>query len=153
MAFMTVTSILFVVGEYFTVADCNTLHIWQRLGKLQQCKENMEAGVLLVELCLCAPFSNAKLERFFNHLKYVKSGVRHSLTQCSLNSLLFIKMLSDDISITCFSEELSAQCVEYWYNNKDRRLHQSKRKAYKQRAGKQKKGVLSFDSFDSSDSD
>ena len=44
--------IVHYVGEYFTVADCNTLHIWQRLGKLQQCKENMKAGMLLVELCL-----------------------------------------------------------------------------------------------------
>ena len=113
----------------------------------------MKAGMLLVELCLCAPYSNAQLERFFNHLKYVKSGVRCSLTQSSLNSLLFIKMLSDDISITRFNEALSARCVEYWYKNKDRRLHQSKRKAYKQRAGKQKKGVLSFDSSDSEDSD
>ena len=40
---------------------------------------------LVIEICLCTPCSNAMLERFFNHLKVVKTDQRVSLSSSSLN--------------------------------------------------------------------
>ena len=64
---------------------------------------------------------------FFNHVKYVKSGTHSSLTQLNL-LLLKIKMLPGEISVSCFSSQLSICCVEFWYNKKHRSIHQEKQK-------------------------
>ena len=95
--------------------------------------------MLLIELCLCAPYSNAEVERFFNHMKYVKSSYRTSLSQYNLNCILVLKLLGADISLECFDKQLAYQCVDYWYNKKGRRIHQKKRKKYKERDAKRRK--------------
>ena len=61
------------------------------------CKDKPEwCGVshlaLVIEICLCTPCSNAMPERFFNHLKVVKTDQRASLSSSSLNSILAIKL-------------------------------------------------------------
>ena len=49
------------------------------LGKLK--KDGFNPAMLLIELCICALFSNATLERFFSHMKYIKSDLRSTLTK------------------------------------------------------------------------
>ena len=63
--------------------------------------------MILIKLCLCTPFSNATLERFFNHLKVVKMELRSRLLGESLNSLMRIRMRG--LSITDFNKDYSSQ--------------------------------------------
>ena len=46
----------------------------------------------IIEVCMCAPISNASLERLFNQMNIIKSNVRSRLTNLALNELLRIKV-------------------------------------------------------------
>ena len=88
------------------VNDIST-EIWHKA--LLLCKDEPEwCGVshlaLVIEICLCTPCSNAMLERFFNHLKVVKTDQRTSLSSSSLNSILPIQLWQ--IPITHFMKNL-----------------------------------------------
>ena len=48
--------------------------------------------LLIFELVMCAPKSNAALERFFSQLNYIKTNTRASLSSSFLNSLLRVKV-------------------------------------------------------------
>ena len=89
--------------------------------------------VFLIELCLCAPCSTAQLDRFLNHIKYVKADIRSSLTQLNLSSLLKIKILPGEISVSYFNSQLSIRCVEFLYNRKDKSIYQKKSKKNNER--------------------
>ena len=65
---------------YLNCSENKPLDIWAKFGNLSFAfKSNFKPGMILVELCLCAPYSNAEVERFFNHMKYIKSSWRTSL--------------------------------------------------------------------------
>ena len=98
------------------VNDIST-EIWHKA--LLLCKDKPEwCGIshlaLVIEICLCTPCSNAMLERFFNHLKVVKTDQRASLSSSSLNSILPIQLWQ--IPITHFMKNLLTNCVplEQW---------------------------------------
>ena len=55
--------------KYFNTSENDPHDIWAAMGKLK--KDGFNPAMLLIELCLCAPFSNATLERFFSHMKYI----------------------------------------------------------------------------------
>ena len=93
--------------------------------------------MLIIELCLCVPFSNATLERFFSHMKLVKNEKRNRLSQKSLNSAITVRMAG--ITLLEFDATHVHRCVEFWSNKTKRLLNQGKRKAYKKRAGAAKK--------------
>ena len=81
--------------RYLDFGKPNPTEIWHKA--LLLCKDKPEwCGVshlaLVIEICLCTPCSNAMLERFFNHLKVVKTDQRVSLSSSSLNSILRIKL-------------------------------------------------------------
>ena len=115
--------------------------------------KTFKVAMLLIELCLCAQYSNAEVERFFNHMKYVKSSYRTSLNQYNLNCILVLKLLGADISLECFDKQLAYQCVDYWYNKKGRRIHQKKRKKYKERDTKRRKESIAGISSSESESE
>ena len=73
--------------------------------------------MILIELCLCTPFSNATFERFCSHLKVVKMELRSRLLSESLNSLMRICMKG--LSINNFDKDYSSQCVSHWYGSKE----------------------------------
>ena len=50
------------------------------------------------------------------------------MTQLNLSSLLKIKMLSGEISVNYFNNQLSIHCIEFWYNPKDKHIHKKKQK-------------------------
>ena len=62
-----------------------------------------------VELCLCAPYSNATVERFFNYLKTVKTDWRSRLNERNIESLLRIEVEGPDLKE--FSEKICAKTV------------------------------------------
>lgn len=67
----------------------------------------------------------------------VKTDWRNRLNEQSLEDNLRIHVAGPDL--TKFSETYVAKAVAAWYNDKPRRMHQKKRKKYKQKATASKK--------------
>ena len=60
---------------------------------------------------MCAPISNASLERLFNHINIVKPNVRNALRNSVLNSLLRIKVAN--VPVNFFYENHVSSTVRY----------------------------------------
>ena len=126
-------------SRYFNTSTVNPIEFWSKILALNQDKKQWKVSLLLVEICLCAPFSNASLERLFSHMIIVKSTTRSRLSNRSLNSILRIRI--SGISIRSFHDKYLQKCVDYWYSAKNRRLQQRKRKLYKKRENRKEKRV------------
>ena len=128
--------------RYFDFENIHQVELWHKI--LLLCKDKIEwySTSLIIEICLCTPCSNATLERFFSQLQLVKTDLHTVLSSSSLNAVLRIKLRGT--SITAFNEKYSDKVVSYWYNQKDRRIHQKKQKQYKKRTSS-KKSRESFD--------
>ena len=144
--------------KYFNVKNVDVLEFWSRMLSLQDENPHWRAAMLLIEICLCAPVSNASLERLFSQMNFVKSTNRNRLKNDALNAVLRIRI--SDISVEEFHANYVHRCANHWYNKKGRRANQSKRKKYKKRApstsAKRPKfdiSELSSSSSSSSDSD
>ena len=66
--------------------------------------------------------------KFFSHFKLIKTEIRSRLSNKGLNSIMRIKM--NNLSTVDFNTKYSSQCINYWYNIKERRLGLTKRKKY-----------------------
>ena len=88
---------------------------------------------------LSAPSSDAKVERFFNYLKLVKTDWRCSLSADSLEHLLRIRVEGPDLET--YSKEFVHDAVSMWWSEKQRRLVQGKR-SYRKRQGKTRRKVV-----------
>ena len=65
-------------NRYFNLVKTNPLDLWCLLGEISSTvKTDWKGLMLIIELCLCVPFSNATLERFFSHMKLVKNEKRN----------------------------------------------------------------------------
>ena len=118
-------------NRYFNTDNVNPMDVWAKLAKIGCTKTNWNGAMLVSELCLCAPFSNATLERFFSHMNIVKTDVRSRLSSKSLNSTLRIRMTN--LPLAEFDSRYVNECVDYWYDDKERRINQGQRKSYKER--------------------
>ena len=118
-------------NRYFNITETKPLLLWGKLAKLGEEKPDWRGILLIIELCLCAPFSNATLERFFSHMNIVKSEERNRLSSKSLNAILRVRM--SDFTVVKFNSLHVNECVDFCYNTKDRRLNQKKRKCYQKR--------------------
>ena len=58
---------------------------------------------LIIEICLCAPFSIASLERLFSKMILIKTTLHKHLTSDSLNSVLHI--IISGLSLQSFHDE------------------------------------------------
>ena len=138
--------------RYFNIDSTDPMKLWSKLCMLGKDKESWKDIIFLIELCLCTPFSNATLERFFIHLKVVKTELRSKLSSESLNSIMRIRMKG--VSLADFNEKYAALCTEFWYNSKSRRLNQRKRKTYSERVTtKKRRPIFNIDESESSSSD
>ena len=54
--------------RYFNTSEMNCLKLW---STLKQVPYRWLSAFLLVELCLCSPYSNATVERLFSQIKVV----------------------------------------------------------------------------------
>ena len=68
--------IIHYAHQYFAVDKIKPMNLWSKICVENKEKESWHDIILLVELCLCTPFSNATLERNFSHLKLVKTEIR-----------------------------------------------------------------------------
>ena len=109
------------VTAYFPVQTMDPAELWKNvflLKKHDNDKEDWSLTLLIVEICLCAPYSNAALERFFSLLKYVKSTIRSRLDSDVLNTLMRVKMSGP--SLEEFHETFGKKCVDHWFSSKNR---------------------------------
>ena len=79
-----------------------------------------------MEIALCAPQSNAALKRFFCKLQYVKSNLCTSLSLQSLNALQRIPVTGPSLQI--FYEQHAKNDIHFWYNSKEQKIHQHKKR-------------------------
>ena len=118
--------------KYFPVTSMNRKSFGEnvfRLGKSEGMVDQWRRALMIIEICLIAPHSNAALERFFSILKLVKTLIRSRLDSDILNALMRIKMSCP--SLEDFSHEHCKAYVDKWYASKNRRIHQKKRKRRK----------------------
>ena len=90
--------------QYFAVDKIKPMNLWSKLCLGNKEKESGHYILLLVELCLCTPFSDSTFERFFSHLKVVKTEIRSKKSSESLNSVLRIR--TKGLSITGLKRKL-----------------------------------------------
>ena len=89
-----------------------------------------------VELCLCALYLNATVERFFNYLKIVKTEWWCRLNDRNIEFLLHIKVEGPELKDA--AEKIHANTDTLWWNSKERHTSQQKHKNYIHRNTKQK---------------
>ena len=87
------------------------MKLWRKLLIIGKNNEHWKDIMLLLELFLCTPFSNATLERFFSHLKVVKTQLRSKLSAESLNSIMRIRMKG--LSLEEFKQYYASKCAEF----------------------------------------
>ena len=90
------------------------LKLWQNKFELfsgDNNKNDWKPVLLILELVMCAPQSNAALERFFSQLNYIKTNTRGSLSSSSLNSLLSVTIRGPALQ-EYHNEQV--EVVEFW---------------------------------------
>ena len=87
------------------------MNLWSKICLGNKEKESWHDIILLVELCLCTPFSNTTPERFFSYLKVVKTEIRLRLSSESLNSVMRIRMKG--LLISKLKENYPNDCIYY----------------------------------------
>ena len=147
-SFMALTNYAY---RYFDISNIKPMEFWSKMLNLHKHNTSWKVALLIVELCFCAPISNATLERLFSQMNLIKTTHRNRLSNDSLNSILRIRI--SGISVLTFHNVYADKCVQYWYNSKNRRLQQKKRKGYKKRAKKPKRQKFDISKLSSSSSD
>ena len=102
------------------------IEFWSKIFSLADENIFWKCTKLIIEICLCAPFSNASLERLFSKMNLIKTTLCNSLTNDSLNSILRINI--SGLSPQSFHDEHLEKCVNYWFNTKYCHLSQHKHK-------------------------
>ena len=70
------------------------------------------------------PFPNAKVERFFNFMKIIKTEWRSRLGAKKLTSLIKIKV--EGPNLDQFAQKYCSKSVVYWREEKQRRINSRK---------------------------
>ena len=84
--------------------------------------------IYLIEILLCTPFTNAKVERGFSRMARVKTDFRNQLGRERLS--VCFRISEEGSAITDFNPD---PAIELWYNEIGRRLGSSSHK-YKKRS-------------------
>ena len=58
---------------YFSTNIANPMNFWSKVLNLKKDDQLMKLSLLIVDVCLCAPFSNATLDRLFSQMILVKT--------------------------------------------------------------------------------
>ena len=83
--------IVHYANQYFSLPTTNLINLWGKILILAKNKPNWKGISSIIEICLCAPFSNTSLEWFFRHMNIVKTETRNCLLQKSLHAILAIR--------------------------------------------------------------
>ena len=99
--------------RYFNTSNINSIKFWSKILSLADGHDFWKPTTLIIEICLCAPFSNASLERLFSKMNLIKTTLRNRLTNNSLKSILRINI--SGLSLQSFHDEHLEKCVNYWF--------------------------------------
>ena len=110
--------------RYYNMSELSSLDMWQVLHSATKDSGRFNNVFIMIELCLCAPYANAIVERFFNYMKLVKTDWRSKLNANNLESLLRIRVEGPELSE--FAEKYCPTAVDIWWGDKQRRLKQGK---------------------------
>ena len=86
--------------KHFKLINVDVPGFWSKIFKHQDEKPQWRPALLIIKICLCAPTSNASLERLFNQMNLVKSAVCNHLKNSTLNALLRIKVSNVSVEFT-----------------------------------------------------
>ena len=97
--------------QYFNTSNITPIKFWSKILSLADEHIFWKPTTLIIEICLCAPFSNASLERLFSKMNLIKTTLCNRLTNDSLNSILRINI--SGLSLQSFHDEHLEKCVNY----------------------------------------
>ena len=83
-------AILHYAHQYFNTSNIKPIRILEQDSSSWRWTQFLETHTLIIEICLCAPFSNASLERLFSKMNLIKTTLGNRLTNNSLNCILLI---------------------------------------------------------------
>ena len=105
--------------------------------------------LLIIELLMAIPISNAKVERLFSLMKRVKVDSRASLGESTMNNL--IRITTEGPQLQDFNPK---EAIKLWAAATTRRPHQNVRKSYtKQHSAAKRRKVLIDESSTESEDD
>ena len=78
--------------QCFNTSNINPIEFWSKILSLADEFFFWKPTILIIEVCLCAPFSNASLERLFSQMNLIKTAPHNRLTNNSLNSILRVNI-------------------------------------------------------------
>ena len=104
-------AVLRYAHRYFNTSNITPIEFWSKIFSLADENIFWKCTKLIIEICLCAPFSNASLERLFSKMNLIKTTLCNSLTNDSLNSILRINI--SGLSPQSFHDEHLEKCVNY----------------------------------------
>ena len=130
-------AVLRYAHQCFNTSNINPTEFWSKILSLTDEHIFCKPTTLIIEICLCAPFSNASLERLFSKMNLIKTTLCNCLTNDSLNSILRINI--SGLSLQSFHDEHLEKFVNYWFNAKNCHLTQHKHNLYKKCESKKTK--------------
>ena len=93
--------------------------------------------MLRLELFLCTPFSNTTLDRFFSHLKVLKTQLRSNVLAKSVNSIIRTRM--NRLSLEEFNQDYASKCAAFWYGSKACHLNLNEKNVSSENPTKEKR--------------
>ena len=102
-------AVLRYAHQYFNTSNINPIKFWSKILSLADDCIFWKLTTLMIEICLCAPFSNASLERLFSKISLIKTTPRNRLTNDTLNSVLRINI--SGLSLQRVHDEHLEKCV------------------------------------------
>ena len=122
--------------QYLDPSRTHYLRVWKRIFTSSR-KEEWNMVLLLVELLLSIPISNAKVERMFSLMNRVKTDSRAALCEHTLNNLVRIRMEGPPL------EEFDpTPAIQLWASSANCSPNQRARKQYNSRDSAKRPKVL-----------
>ena len=89
------------------------INIWQRVMKSDIISNDCPNILHIIEILLCMPFSNAKLEQMFSRMARVKTDYHNRLSRSLLDACLCVS--EEGVSISSFDPD---PAIKQWYEIK-----------------------------------
>lgn len=122
--------------RYLDPSRTHYLRIWKRIFNSSR-KEEWNMVLLLEEVLLSIPISNAKVERIFSLMNCIKTDSRAALSEHTLNNLVRIQMEGPPL------EEFDPMpAIQLWASSANRRPNQRARKQNNSRDSAKRPKVL-----------
>ena len=112
------------------------IDIWQHVMKSELVVNDCSNILHIIEILLCTPFSNAKLEKMFSRMARVKTDYSNRLGRTLLDACLHVS--ENSVELSCFDPD---PAIDQWFAEKVRRIsssshnYPSKRKSVANKSG------------------